>query len=219
MRVCVCVILLEVDTQSQLPPPPPCTNLLQTKTKRTQRRGFSASRFFSSFSSYSSFLLRDVSFLLFKDLTFALQVKQKTLPVNWLGSPNFSGFFDATRCGKVQYSTRLPWKKVHEIGLRLFCVLWVTRGLCSGEQVQKGAVDFFFSSSGCFFFFLLLRKQEETLVSPLVSPLVSQLKVCMFYLSFTSQNLSRVSIKRHFCRVRTREELNPGRDVYSQFSF
>lgn len=59
----VCAILLEVDSQSQ-PPPPPCINLLQTKTKRIQRRGFSACLFF---------FFQGCQPLLFKDLTLALQ--------------------------------------------------------------------------------------------------------------------------------------------------
>lgn len=48
-RLCVCEISLEVDTRSQVPPPP-SEDLLQTKTKRIQRRGFSA-RLFSRMSA------------------------------------------------------------------------------------------------------------------------------------------------------------------------
>lgn len=88
----VCAILLEVDSQSQLPPPP-CINLLQTKTKRIQRRGFSACLFFFFF------FFQGCQPLLFKDLTLALQ-SNKNLSVNWLGSANFSGFW----CNSVKSS-------------------------------------------------------------------------------------------------------------------
>ena len=49
--------------------------------------------------------------LLFKDVTLALQ-SNKTFLVNWLGSPNFSGFW-CNSMGKVQYSTCSRWK-VHK---------------------------------------------------------------------------------------------------------
>lgn len=123
---CVCVLLLEVDTQSQ-PPPPPCKNLLQTKTKRIQRRGFTA-RLFSRMSASA-----------FQRLDSCSAVKQNLL-VNWLGSPNFSGFW-CNSMWKVQYRSRLHWKSSQTCLLSLFSSI-SDPGPTSRAGAER-AVDFY----------------------------------------------------------------------------
>lgn len=95
VRAHACALLLEVDSQSQ-PPPPPCINLLQTKTKRTQRRGFSACL---PFLFFFFFCFQGCQPLLFKDLTLALQSNKKP-------------FGKLIRLGKLfRFLMQLRWQK------------------------------------------------------------------------------------------------------------
>lgn len=81
------------------PTPSSSTNLLQTKTKRIQRRGICVCL---------HFFIKECQHLLFKGLTPALQ-SNKNLFLNWLRSPNFSGFWCNSKWN-VQYFARSLWK-------------------------------------------------------------------------------------------------------------
>ena len=112
--------------------------------------------------------------LLFKDLTLALQ-SNKNLLVNWLGSPNFSGFFFvATQCEKFNIPLARTGKFTN-MSLRLPSV---TRGLLL-EQVQRGAVDLFCWGLCCW------GKEDQN-----ISSVHCDSSSCMFYLgSLTFGNL------------------------------
>lgn len=149
MCVHVSVILLEVDTRSQLPPPPR-TNLLQTKTKRIQRRGFSACLFF---------FFQGCQPLLFKDLTLALQSNKNLFGKLIRLSKLFRFLMQLNVKSSIFLSLTL--KKFTNMTFRVSFLPSLTRGPLL-EQVQRGELLTFFYWG---YLILLLRKIGDACVT------------------------------------------------------